>query len=125
MNKSIPLLKKFFSDRKILICREMTKFFEEFIRADVDKLDECSFNLKVELTIVISENESLKNLSKKLNESDKRLIKKVIYNKVEIEYDVGPSLSRLSSQKISMNVEYQGCKENTYCYPIKSTVIFL
>ena len=52
-------------------------------------------------------------------------IKKVIYNKVEIEYDVGPSLSRLSSQKISMNVEYQGCKENTYCYPIKSTVIFL
>ena len=52
-------------------------------------------------------------------------IKKVIYNKVEIEYDVGPALSRLSSQKISMNVEYQGCKENTYCYPIKSTVIFL
>ena len=52
-------------------------------------------------------------------------IKKVIYNKVEIEYDVGPSLSRLSSQKISMNVEYQGCKENTYCYPLKSTVIFL
>ena len=52
-------------------------------------------------------------------------IKKVIYNKVEIEYDVGPSLSRLDNQKISMNVEYQGCKENTYCYPIKSTVIFL
>ena len=52
-------------------------------------------------------------------------IKKVIYNKVEIEYDVGPSLSRLDNQKISMNVEYQGCKENTYCYPIKSTVIYL
>ena len=52
-------------------------------------------------------------------------IKKVIYNKGEIEYDVGPSLSRLDNQKISMNVEYQGCKENTYCYPIKSTVIFL
>ena len=52
-------------------------------------------------------------------------IKKVIYNKVEIEYDVGSSLFRLDSQKISMNVEYQGCKENTYCYPLKSTVIFL
>ena len=52
-------------------------------------------------------------------------IKKVIYNKVEIEYDVDPSISRSNSQKISMNVEYQGCKENTYCYPIKSTVIFL
>ena len=52
-------------------------------------------------------------------------IKKVIYNKVEIEYDIAPSLSRLDNQKISMNVEYQGCKENTYCYPVKSTVIFL
>ena len=52
-------------------------------------------------------------------------IKKVIYNKVEIEYDVESSLSRLDSQKVSMNVEYQGCKENTYCYPVKSTVIFL
>jgi len=52
-------------------------------------------------------------------------IKKVIYNKVEIEYDVESSLSRLDSQKVSMKVEYQGCKENTYCYPIKSTVIFL
>ena len=52
-------------------------------------------------------------------------IKKVIYNKVEIEYDVESSLNRLKNQKVSMNVEYQGCKENTYCYPIKSTVIFL
>ena len=52
-------------------------------------------------------------------------IKKVIYNKVEIEYDVESSLSILDNQKVSMNVEYQGCKENTYCYPIKSTVIFL
>lgn len=52
-------------------------------------------------------------------------IKKVIYNKVEIEYDVKSLLSRLDNQKVSMKVEYQGCKENTYCYPIKSTVIFL
>ena len=32
-------------------------------------------------------------------------IKKVIYNKVEIEYDVGSSLFRLDSQKISMDIE--------------------
>ena len=78
-NRVIPFLKKNFDGRKILICREMTKFFEEFIRVDVDKLDKYNFNFKGELTIVISENESSKNLSKKLNESDKRLIKKVIY----------------------------------------------
>ena len=52
-------------------------------------------------------------------------IKKVIYNKGEIEYDIEPLLSRLDNQKVSMIVEFQGCKENTYCYPIKSTIIFL
>ena len=78
-NRVIPFLKKNFDGRKILICREMTKFFEEFIRVDVDKLDKYNFNFKGELTIVISENESLKNLSKKLGESDKRLIKKMIH----------------------------------------------
>ena len=76
-NKVIPYLKKNFAGRKILICREMTKFFEEFIRVNVDKLDK--YNFKGELTIVISENESMKNLSKKLGESDKRLIKKMIH----------------------------------------------
>ena len=78
-NRAIPFLKKNFDGRKILICREMTKFFEEFIRVDVDKLDKYNFDFKGELTIVISENETLKNLSKKLNESDKKLIKKMIY----------------------------------------------
>ncbi len=56
----------------------MTKYFEEFIRGDVDKLDLFDFELKGELTIVISEIESLKNSSQKLNESDKRLIKEMI-----------------------------------------------
>ena len=76
--KIIPYLKKNFSGRKVLICREMTKYFEEFIRGDVDKLDLFDFELKGELTIVISEIESLKNSSQKLNESDKRLIKEMI-----------------------------------------------
>ena len=76
--KTIPYLKKNFSGRKVLICREMTKYFEEFIRGDVDKLDLFDFELKGELTIVISEIESLKNSSQKLNESDKRLIKEMI-----------------------------------------------
>ena len=76
--KIIPYLKKNFSGRKVIICREMTKYFEEFIRGDVDKLDSFDFELKGELTIVISEIESLKNSSQKLNESDKRLIKEMI-----------------------------------------------
>ena len=55
INKIIPLIKKFFFGRKILICREMTKFYEEFIRSDVDKLEVFNRDFKGEITIVISE----------------------------------------------------------------------
>ena len=55
INKIIPYIKKNFSGRKILICREMTKFYEEYIRSEVDKLELFNNNLKGELTIVISE----------------------------------------------------------------------
>ena len=34
-NRSIKDLKQYFSGRKILICREMTKFYEEYIREDI------------------------------------------------------------------------------------------
>ena len=77
INKAIEHLKNFFSGRKILICREMTKFFEEYIRADVDDLKVFQKIPKGELTLVISENNSyLINLS----ESDKKQIKKMIQN---------------------------------------------
>ena len=38
INKIIPYLKEYFSDRKILVCREMTKIYEEYMRITVDKL---------------------------------------------------------------------------------------
>ena len=55
VNKIIQPIKKFFSGRKILICREMTKLYEEFIRMDIDNIQAFNENLKGELTIVISE----------------------------------------------------------------------
>ena len=76
INKVIPDLKKNFKGRKILICREMTKFFEEFIRLDVDNLK--PLNLKGELTLVISENKFEKINSQILSESDKQLIRNMI-----------------------------------------------
>ena len=38
-NRSIKDLKHYFSNRKILVCREMTKFYEEYIRTDVETLE--------------------------------------------------------------------------------------
>ena len=77
-NRSVKNLKYFFSDRKILICREMTKFYEEFIRTDIDKLEPFKSDPKGELTIVISEKTKQKNSSIILKESDKKTINKRI-----------------------------------------------
>lgn len=84
INRIIPYLKKNFTGRKILICREMTKYYEEFIRSDVDKIDKLKFELKGELTIIISEKKSDKKTSQILSESDKRIISKMI-NKLSIK----------------------------------------
>ena len=78
INRIIPYLRKNFSGRKILICREMTKYFEEFLRTEVDFLDTLEFESKGEITIVISENPANKKVSPNLDESDKILIGKMI-----------------------------------------------
>ena len=110
INKIIPYLKKNFSGRKILICKEMTKFFEEFIRTDVDKLEVFDFELKGELTIVISEKEHNKKIDQNLNESDKILINKMI-NKLSIK-----EITNLVNQvkKVPKKVIYN------YCIKIKN-----
>lgn len=84
INKNIPLIKKNFIGRKILICREMTKFYEEYKRSKVEDLEPLKSNLKGELTIVISEKINDKKASQTLDESDKRLIRAMI-NKLSIK----------------------------------------
>ena len=83
-NKIIAFLKDYFLDRQILICREMTKFYEEFIRTDINLLKISDQDLKGELTIVISEKKNNKNTSQKLSESDKMIISNMI-NKLSIK----------------------------------------
>ena len=77
INDSIEHLKTFFSGRKILIGREMTKFFEEYIRTDIDDLKPFHKAPKGELTLVISEN--INNLIT-FSDTDKKKIKKMIKN---------------------------------------------
>ena len=77
-NKSIKNIKHHFSGRKILICREMTKFYEEYIRADIDDLEPFKSDPKGEITIVISRKGKEKNSSITLKESDKKNIQKMI-----------------------------------------------
>jgi 16S rRNA (cytidine1402-2'-O)-methyltransferase len=77
-NKSVKIIKEYFSGRKILVCREMTKFYEEYIRTNVDTLEPFKDNPRGELTVVISEKEKIKKASLKLQESDKKTIESMI-----------------------------------------------
>ena len=64
LNKALIEFKNFFSKRKILICREMTKKYEEFIRDNVESVNITDVNLKGELTVVISDKSNEKKLLK-------------------------------------------------------------
>ena len=78
INKIIDLIKKYFFNRNILICREITKFHEEYLRSSVKNLSEVSISTKGEVTVVISEDINLKKNFIKLEESDKKKINKLI-----------------------------------------------
>ncbi len=84
INKIIPYIKDYFRDRKIVICREISKYYEEFIRSDIDELNIFDIQPKGELTIVISEKIRNKKNLQILSESDKRIIKTMI-NKLSVK----------------------------------------
>ena len=78
LEKTLTEFKKYFLERNILICREMTKIYEEFIRGTVREIDISNLTLKGEVTVVISEKIDEKKSSQTLSESDKNKINKMI-----------------------------------------------
>ena len=77
-NRSQNIIKKYFSDREILICKEITKYFEEYFRFNVNKIDTKNISLRGEITLVISEKKLVNKTSNNLSESDKTKIRKLI-----------------------------------------------
>jgi 16S rRNA (cytidine1402-2'-O)-methyltransferase len=112
VNKIIPELKKNFSGRKVIFCREISKIYEEFIRKNVDDLEIFNKELKGELTIVISEKKIEKNYSQELSESDMNIIKKMI-NKLTIKE---------ITEIISQNKDISKKEIYNYCLKIKNEI---
>ena len=106
INKVIKIFKIFFFDRKIVIAKEMTKIYENFIRNDMNSLDLLKYKLKGELTIVISNKFNLKKKnSNQLSESVKNEIKLMI--KKYSNRDVSDFISK--REKISKKTIYDYC----------------
>ena len=105
--KRIDDIKEFFPDRDILICREISKYHEEYIRTSVQKLSDVNFSRKGEITVVISEIKKKKLSFKELKESDKKKINKLI-KKMSIK-DIVKKVSE--DREISKKLIYKYCLE--------------
>ena len=107
LNKKINEIKEFFLNRDILICREITKYHEEYIRTPIKELSNLNFSRKGEITVVISELKK-ENLSfKELEESDKKKIKKLIKN-----MSIKDIVKKVSEDRdISKKLIYKYCLE--------------
>ena len=106
INKVIKIFKIFFSDREIMIAKEMTKIYENFIRNNVNSLDVLEHNLKGELTVVISNKFNVKKKSlNQLGESVKNEIKLMLTK--YSNKDVSDFISK--REKISKKIIYDYC----------------
>ena len=106
ISKVIKIFKIFFSDRKIIIAKEMTKIYESFIRGDVNSLEILKYNLKGELTVVISNKFNVKKKClNQLGESVKNEIKFML--KKYSNKDVSDFISK--REKISKKIIYNYC----------------
>ena len=105
INKILDIIKKYFYNRQILICREITKFHEEYIRTSVKDLSEIFISNKGEITVVISEDNNIEKKLNKLKESDKKKIEKLL-KKMTIKNIIN-EINK--DKKISKKIIYEYC----------------
>jgi len=103
INFYLKKFKQFFSGRKLLIAKELTKLHESFYREDIDKINMFKAPIKGELTVVISE----KNIKDKFFDENKIIKKAKLYLKKYSLKDVVELL--FESEKINKKKIYQIC----------------
>ena len=107
LNKRIDHIKEYFFNRDILICREISKYHEEYIRTSVKELSNVNFSRKGEITVIISEPKKEKLSFNELEESDMKNIDKLI-KKMSIK-DIVKKISE--GKEISKKLIYNYCLE--------------
>ena len=103
INFYLKKFKQFFTGRKLLIAKELTKLHESFYREDIDKIDMFKTPIKGELTVVISE----KKIKDKFFDEKKVIKKAKLYLKKYSLKDVVELL--FESEKINKKKIYQIC----------------
>ena len=103
INFYIKFFKKFYSGRKLVIAKEITKLHEAFIRKDIDELQAFKSPIKGELTLVISED------NKKINNfNEEKIVNKV--KKYLKNYSLKDTVNLiLETEKINKKKVYNLC----------------
>ena len=98
INFYLKKFKKFFSGRKILIAKELTKLHETFYREDVDKINLFKTPLKGELSVVISD----EKIKKKVLDENNIVKKARLYLK---KYSLRDTVTLiLETEKIKLSI---------------------
>ena len=103
INFYLKSFKKYFSGRKIIIAKEITKIHEEFFRDDIDNIKTMNSSFKGELTVIISNrNSKIKKFSEEkiVNKAKKYLKKYSLKDTVDLI---------LETYKINKKKVYQIC----------------
>ena len=100
---------KYFPDRKLLICKELTKMYEQHFRMNVSEIGNFNNELKGEITLVISQKIETES-ENYLSDMDKKRIRKLIKNL---------SIKDIVS-KIKKNKDISRKEIYNYCLKIKN-----
>jgi 16S rRNA (cytidine1402-2'-O)-methyltransferase len=105
INFYLKKFKKYYSGRKLLIAKELTKIHETFFRENIDDMKVFNNKMKGELTVIISE----KNFKKKVLDKEKIVYKA---KKYLTKYSLKDTVDLiLESEKINKKEIYKLCLE--------------
>ena len=106
--KNSIYLEKYFFDRKLLICKELTKMYEEHFRLEVSDIKNFKIDLRGEITLVLSEKlniESNTHLDEKDKSKIKKLVKKLSIKDIVTEIKKNKDISKKEIYKYCLDLK--------------------
>ena len=106
--KNSIYLEKYFFDRKLLICKELTKMYEEHFRLEVSNIKDFKVDLRGEITLVLSEklkDESNTHLDEKDKSKIRKLMKKLSIKDIVTEIKKNKDISKKEIYKYCLDLK--------------------
>ena len=106
--KNSIYLEKYFFDRKLLICKELTKLYEEHFRLEVLNIKNFKVDLRGEITLVLSEklkDESNTHLDDKDKSKIRKLMKKLSIKDIVTEIKKNKDISKKEIYKYCLDLK--------------------